>query len=434
MTPKHDKLFSWVASALIMGCGSSGTTVGGSPGGTGNSPVSITLPTGVGGSVGSVGAGGLNGSTVPGVTVDNPGGTWTIPPDATTTKPPGPGPKGAGGASGTGGTSGTAPATCAPGATGVVVTSCGYPYTSSNPLTSVDFNESEVLRAVRPSFSASGGVVSLLYNDEHAMTMGVRQVVVTNGASSTNTDYPVSLLTKDPDSIMNPQTGTNALAGDQSGLDPSLRPLWPVLYVTDTTNDASNRSGDWQMGGRPINPNAVWGTWKSAVRTVDKSTSPPTISITPDADPAKNDWNFILNDPVPSGIKNEGWSAEVRWGVNFQPGHSYRLQVIVHDGDQNKVGGDCGEACIVFCPGGDTTTPPPGCTTGSQTCGEGLGEGGGYLGCPEGESCVNGCCTTLICPSEATPCGLLGAQGQVVSCPSGESCVSGCCLYTDIIP
>ena len=321
--------------------------------------------------------------------------------------------------------------TCAPGVVGPIVTDCGYPYSSSNALTSVTFNESEVLRAIRPTLDASGGVVSLLYNDEHAMTLGVRQVVVKSASGTTTTDYAVSPLKASPDSILNPQTGTNVLLGDQSGLDPSLRPLWPVLYVTDVTNDPSSRAGDWQMGGRPINPNAVYGTWKSAIRTVDSTTSTPTVSVTPDTDPTKNDWNFILDDPVPSGIKDEGWSAEVRWGVIFQAGHSYRLQVIVHDGDQNQVGGDCGEACIVFCTGGSTT--PPGCSSEGhsraararrvpraraasmavapprrlwaegQACGEGMSPTGGYQACPEGQSCLNGCCTGPDVPVRVSP-------------------------------
>jgi hypothetical protein len=308
----------------------------------------------------------------------NPGGTWVVTGDGGSSKP-GPGKNATGGNSGTGGSTSV---TCAPGVVGAIVTGCGYPYASDVALTSVVFSESEVLRAIRPSIDVAGGIVTLLYGDEHAMTLGVRQIVVTSATGTTSTDYPVSPLAASPSSVLNPQTGTNALTGDNSGLDPSLRPLWPVLYVTDVTKDPNSRACDWPMGGRPINPGAVYGTWKSAVRTVDKTTSPTTVSVTPDADPAKNDWNFGINDPVPSGFKDEGWSAEVKWGVTFQPGHSYRLQVIVHDGDQNKSGGDCGEACVVFCAGGNTTTPPT-CPDTSLACGEGMAAGGGYAQCPK---------------------------------------------------
>ncbi len=363
------------------------------------------------------------------IATDDPGGTWVVPSEGGTTKPG----KGTGGAGGSAGIDGSAGATCEPGVVGAIVTGCGYPYASDNALTSVDFNESEVLRAIRPSIADSGGIVSLLYNDEHAMTLGVRQVVIKSASGTTTTDYPVSPLPASPSSIFNPQTGTNELAGDTSGLDPSLRPLWPVLYVTDITKNPASRAGDWQMGGRPLNPDAVFGTWKAAVRTVDNTTTPPTTSVTADADPAKNNWNLIVNDPVPTGIKDEGWSAEVRWGVKFQPGHSYRLQVIVHDGDQNKVGGDCGEACVVFCAGGSTTTPPT-CTDPTQVCGEGMGEGGGYASCGEGASCLDGCCTTLTCPVDVESCGQIGAEGEILGCNTGFSCVSGCCIASPVIP
>ncbi len=488
------KLIVLTMATMALGCSSSGSGVVGSTPGTSSpasggggatagtsSPASgsagatagISLPAGPGAGggggsgattgtsfPGSPGAGGIPGQggiavsgTVPGLTQDSPGGTWAVVP---ATAGPGPGPKGAGGQSGAPGAGGNPTASCAPGVVGPVVTDCGYPYASSNPLTSVTFNESEVLRAIRPSLDAAGGIISLLYNDEHAMTLGVRQVVVKAAGGSNATNFSVSPLNADPDQILNPQTGANALAGDDSGLDPSLRPLWPVLYVTDITSDPSSRTGDWQMGGRPISPNAVFGSWKSAVRTIDKTVSPTTVSVTPDADPAKNNWSFILNDPVPTGVKNEGYSAEVRWGVIFQPGHSYRLQVIVHDGDQNKVGGDCGEACIVFCTGGSTTPPDctpgvrtcgdgqscmqgqmcvdgcctaaPDCPTGAQACGEGMSPTGGYLACPAGQSCVNSCCASLTCPSGLAACGKIGANGETVGCQSGESCVSGCCL------
>ena len=32
--------------------------------------------------------------------------------------------------------------------------------------------------------------------------------------------------------------------------------------------------------------------------------------------------------------------------LGLQPGHAYRLEFMVHDGDQLKVGGDSGEACM----------------------------------------------------------------------------------------
>ncbi|MGC4090055.1 MAG: hypothetical protein QM756_19675 [Polyangiaceae bacterium] len=290
-------------------------------------------------------------------------------------------PMGMMGMMGTGGTTtetGTGTRTgsvCTPGVVGAIITDCGYPYQSANPRTSIVFNESEVLHAIVPSGGAPLASVKLFYNDEHALTMGVRQVVV-NGAS---TNYSVSPLTSNPGSVRSPQTGTNATTGDQSGLDPSGRPMWPALFVTDTTDNPDNRAGDWQQGGTPWNPNAVYGTWKPAVRTVDPSSG---ASITPDADPDKNDWNGIP-DAVPSSAtatKSEGYSAEVRWDLVLVAGRSYRIQVMVHDGDQNKIGGDTGEACVNF-------RADSSCPQGSIACGP-------DSPCPiETESvCVSGCC------------------------------------------
>ena len=59
---------------------------------------------------------------------------------------------------------------------------CGYPDSSNLPRSGVLFNESTVLRAFSP---VSGGVtrvglglqVKMWYNDEHALTLGVRRVI-----------------------------------------------------------------------------------------------------------------------------------------------------------------------------------------------------------------------------------------------------------------
>jgi hypothetical protein len=325
-------------------------------------------------------------------------------------------PMGAAGAGGvTGGTGNSAGGTsgvftCTPGVQQLVITDCGYPYASNNPLTSTVFNESEVLRAIQPSGSWPNGVVSLFYNDEHALTLGVRSVVVKSAGGTTTTNYPVSALAASPSTVTNPQTGTTILSGDQSGLDASLRPMWPVLFLTDITSDPNSKAGDWQQGGRPIAPNAVFGTWKAAVRTVDTTASPATVTITPDADPAKNSWTLGTGASTPpTGLKDEGYGAEARWNVALVPGRSYRLQVIVHDGDQNKVGGDSGEACVLFCAGGSCGSEGCGSTGTGGMCGS-EGCGGGTPACPEGSS---------ICG----PGGIDPSQ-----CPVDTVCANGCCL------
>ena len=50
-------------------------------------------------------------------------------------------------------------------------------------------------------------------------------------------------------------------------------------------------------------------------------------------------------------MDGEKYAAEVNWNANdlgLIPGHNYRLQFMVHDGDQNKTGGDVGESCTTI--------------------------------------------------------------------------------------
>jgi hypothetical protein len=242
----------------------------------------------------------------------------------------------------------------------------GYPDTSST-LSSTVFNESATLRAYAPEIAGPGGTIKVWYNDEHAMTLGVREVDVTKLVTTrvksgrtyktvttkqtTTTDYPVSALTTDPEAVTSPAVGATMAQG---GLDVSDRPMFPALFITDITNNPAARNGDWQQGSTAaIPPNAVFGSWKAAVETVDDTTSPPTVSVTPDSDPAKNNWSLGKGADTPPGgftsLDNEGYGAEARWNVDslgLQPGHAYRMEFMVHDGDQLKVGGDTGEACM----------------------------------------------------------------------------------------
>jgi hypothetical protein len=230
-----------------------------------------------------------------------------------------------------------------------------YPFVSANPLTNIPFNESEVLRASRLSVDDNcvPTMLQVFYNDEHALTLGVRQVNVKTAAGTTTTNYAVSPLTTNPGSAIPPLVGSTIPSGDQAGTDVSGRPLYPALFLTDlTTNPGNPYAGDWQYGGTAIAPSAVFGTWKAAVRTVDKTKNPNTVTVTPDGDPAKNNYNLGPgSDPVPAGLVNQGYGAEVRWDLstlNLTPGHQYRLYFMVHDGDQNKTGGDVGQDCAIF--------------------------------------------------------------------------------------
>lgn len=219
--------------------------------------------------------------------------------------------------------------------------SCGYPYSSSNAKTSIFFNESEVLRDYSPKvtgvFTGSDKIIAW-YNDEHALTLGV-----------TTSSFPVSSLPGVPGSVQNPQVG------DPSAVDPSGRPIWPALFITDVTSNLTNKSGDWQNGGTAHKPTAVYGTWKAATIT--------TSGTLPGTDPAINNWTLGSgSDTVPASLTNQGYGTEIVWDVaSLTPslivGHSYRFQFMVHDGDQNKTGGDVGEACSLILATTPTVTP-----------------------------------------------------------------------------
>src|SRR5260370_41287923 len=150
----------------------------------------------------------------------------------------------------------------------------------TNGLAAVVFNESPVLEAVTPWGGEPTATIAVFYNDEPAMTLGVRQVVVTGAQGTTMTDFPVSPMPSDPGSVTDPMLGTTTITGDASGLDVSLRPMWPALFITDTTSNPNSRAGDWQSGGVPVGPKAVFGSWKAAVRVVDNTVNPPTATIT----------------------------------------------------------------------------------------------------------------------------------------------------------
>jgi hypothetical protein len=167
--------------------------------------------------------------------------------------------------------------------------------------------------------------LALFYNDEHAMTLGVNP--------------NVTPMTTNPDHAMNPNVG------DTTAADTSGRPEFPAAFVTDTTSNSNSNAGDWQQQTNNVNaisPSDVFGTWKAATKSG--------TSIKPGADPAKNDWNLGTGaDPAPTTIKSEGYGTEASWSfdkLGLQSGHTYRIEFMVHDGDQSNTGGDAGEACI----------------------------------------------------------------------------------------
>jgi hypothetical protein len=247
-----------------------------------------------------------------------------------------------------------------------------YPFTDpNNPRTSIAFSESEVLRAFQASVVANctPNQIQVFYNDEHALTLGINKVTVKTRTGTTTTNCDVTPLpspypagTTDPN-VGRTSNGAPSTTCSQADVDVSARPIYPVLFVTDVTGitnpgDPANYAGDWQYGGTGISPHAVFGTWKPAAVLVDMTKTPNVTTVTPAADPSvKNNWNLDGGDTAPAGLVNQGYGAEVRWDVSrlttttpnpvpLMSGHTYRLYVMVHDGDQNKAGGDSGQACV----------------------------------------------------------------------------------------
>ncbi len=241
------------------------------------------------------------------------------------------------------------------------VDSCGYPYGAAPALTSVVFSESEDMYAF--ALDSVNNRIIAWYTDEHALTLGIRQVVVITPAGSTTTNFMLAPFTSTNSPAMTPQLGTTMLTGPSAGTDTATwsssygylddgRPIYPAIYATDLTINPNSTMGDWQQGGTVMfPPSEVYGTWKGAVRTYDETKTPAQITITPDSDPAQNNWTGIPDTP-PSGYGNtQGYTAEIVWnlsGLTLNAGDLYRFQFMIHDGDQNKSGGDVGEACVVM--------------------------------------------------------------------------------------
>jgi hypothetical protein len=141
-----------------------------------------------------------------------------------------------------------------------------------------------------------------------------------------------------------------------------------VLFITDITADPNCTSGDQQNGGQAYDPVAIFGTWKAGTEAAGNVGTPNTGDPSP-----ANSWNLGPGaDPVPADVTNTcpaggggtfgtrgSWNAELRFEAGLISGHSYRLQVMLHDGDQTR-GADSGEACAVFCAGTGTSPCPNG--------------------------------------------------------------------------
>jgi hypothetical protein len=228
----------------------------------------------------------------------------------------------------------------------------GYPDNSNMPKSGRLFNESEVLAAAQ----SVGGEVRAWYTDEHAMLLGERAITLKLPVSLGGTQtfpHTFSPMSGNPASAIGAplvNLGPTILAGDGAAVDPYGRPLFPAVFITDITSNAISRSGDWQQGGSPFRPNKVFGSWKAVVATVNYLNTPYVTTFATDADPSKN--HLVLgagSNAFPGSVSDLGYSTEIVWtaaSLGLDPTHNYRLQFMVHDGDQNKTGGDVGQSCM----------------------------------------------------------------------------------------
>jgi hypothetical protein len=226
--------------------------------------------------------------------------------------------------------------------------SCGYASSS--------FAESTVVRWAQINGTGSSAQFAAYANDEAGLLLGV------NGAT------PLSSATQNGSTGQPGGTSfhaSNASGGSTTALDSSGRVFYPALYITDLTTNPLNGSGtgagDFQNGGTPRNLkngspfiDDVFGSWTTATLNGGTYTATKPAS--------KNDWNLGTGSDAPVGttfsaMGDEGFGSEVRWNVNeltdssghaLRPGDTYRIQVIEHDGDQNKAGGDAGEFCATL--------------------------------------------------------------------------------------
>jgi hypothetical protein len=245
-----------------------------------------------------------------------------------------------------------------------VLTECtlGYPDASNPPKSQAAFNESEVLTGFGLTGAGSARVLHAWYTDEHALTLGVDSVFV-NNKNTPDQGYHYTFdnmaghsngpgtagITGSPVNVGRTSTLT-APVGLANPMDGAGRLLAPGLYLTDLNTSADPRGGDWQQGGSPVFPSAVYGTWKGAIITVNNTKNPPQTTLTPRADPSKNHKVVGAGGTNPPADADDlGYSSDIQWSLSslgLTSGHAYRAQVIVHDGDQNKTGGDVGQACI----------------------------------------------------------------------------------------
>jgi len=194
-------------------------------------------------------------------------------------------------------------------------------------------SENDILWATIPGPGetvGAGGSIKAFYADEWPITLGSGSVSPLNG---------------NPGHIVNPNIG------DINARDTNNFPYFPAIFITDITNDPNSTSGDAQNGGKGYPPSEIYGVWKvlngrvgSDCRSNPNQNFCNKLNLgSPDAFPSQSN---LLKTSTP---REPQASAEIIWNVDslgLTQGHNYRVQIVLHDGDQNN--GDIGQACTTI--------------------------------------------------------------------------------------
>jgi uncharacterized repeat protein (TIGR01451 family) len=153
-----------------------------------------------------------------------------------------------------------------------------------------------------------------------------------------------------------------------TGTDLTGRAVAPLIYLTDITADHAANGGDYEQGGTAANAgtppfaDALYGSWSPTVKTSPINKNHWNLGPSADPPPAIDAFG------TPTTSFDQGYGSEVVWNVaglrawdqaanggkggyvTVQRGHTYRVQGIAHDTDQNPHigGGDVGEVCTTF--------------------------------------------------------------------------------------
>jgi hypothetical protein len=269
--------------------------------------------------------------------------------------------------------------------------SCGWPTSSGTARQKTAFNESGILVGFTASTNNNLTYLNTFYTDEWPLTLGDA------GATTWHQNTPAQTINSQAagadDVGIRPDGSTAAegatIAGDNmTSTDLAGRPQGPALFLTDITANSASKAGDWQnqsdntTGQTPSYVNGIWQAFDTQTTYLNSAgkaiyNGAGKLGSTTLANGTKVPNNFFVSGPgtgalsPPAGTNPlvtftrnistaqnaDSYADQVSWNVStlhvgsggVQPGHTYRVQMMFHDGDHN---GDSAEACA------NVTIPP----------------------------------------------------------------------------